>query len=251
MFAQNDLVLSVREVIRFSRGQVEYPTEKRPFHVLSRRLYGKSELYKDGDTFKVDERSLLYLPSEIRYSQRCLCDEEVIAVHFDILNFDSERIRVADCPGKPITDAFIRLHALWNEKRPGYRYRACALLYEILAEVGENTPERSADYATILPSLDSIDRNLAEPIAIPTLAALCGVSESGYRRIFGRCMGVSPLKYINRRRVELAKSLVLSRRCSMSEIAQKCGFSEPKYLYDVFKRETGTGPLEYRKNTEG
>ena len=251
MFTKSDLVLEIRDVIRFERGVIEYPTFKRPFHVLSRRIFGNSEIRKDKEIFAVDQNKVLYVPSEIEYSQRSFCHEELVAVHFDILNFDTDRIQVADCPEKKITDEFIKLHTLWNEKRPGYRYRSCAVLYEILAEIGTQTVKEDADYSTILPSLEYIDKNFSEPISISKLCGICGMSESGYRRIFGRCMGISPLKYINRRRVALAKSLILSQRYSMSEIARQCGFSESKYLYDVFRKETGMGPSEYRKNTGG
>ena len=247
MLSHSDLIINVLDVIRFNRGMVSHSTSKRPFHVLSRRIHGNSEIYKDGNTYCTDEGKVLYIPSGINYSQKSGSDEEIIAVHFDILNFGTDRIQIAEFPDKAITEDFSRLHELWTAKRPGYRYLCNAAFYEILAKLCSCSAKNEVGTDMILSSLEYIDKNFAQEITIPHLAKLCGVSESYYRRIFSKCMGISPLKYINRRRVAFAKPLILSGRYSMSEISEMCGFSEQKYMYDVFKKETGLSPSGYRK----
>lgn len=247
MLSHSDLIINVLDVIRFHRGMVSHSTSKRPFHVLSRRIHGNSEIYKDGKTYFADESKVLYIPSGINYSQKSGCEEEIIAVHFDILNFGTDRIQLADFPDKAITEDFSRLHKLWTAKRPGYRYLCNAAFYEILSKLCSSVSDNDAGTDMILSSLEYIDKNFAKEITIPHLAKLCGVSESYYRRIFSKHMGLSPLKYINRRRVAFAKPLILSGRYSMSEISEMCGFSEQKYMYDVFKKETGLSPSGYRK----
>lgn len=246
MLSHSDLIINVLDVIRFHRGVVSYSTSKRPFHVLSRRIRGNSEIYKDNRTYYADESKVLYIPSGTDYSQKSGCEEEIIAVHFEILNFGTNRIQAADFPDSSITEDFSRLHELWSAKRPGYRYLCNAAFYEILANLCSSS-ENNSGKDMILASLEYIDKNFEKKITIPYLAKLCGVSESYYRRIFSKCMGISPLKYINRRRVAYAKPLILSGRYSMSEVSAMCGFSEQKYMYDVFKRETGLSPSEYRK----
>ena len=91
MLSHSDLIINVLDVIRFRRGVVSYSTKKRPFHVLSRRIHGNSEIYKDKQTYYADENKVLYIPSGTDYSQKSGCEEEIIAVHFEILNFGTDR----------------------------------------------------------------------------------------------------------------------------------------------------------------
>ena len=119
MLSHSDLIINVLDVIRFRRGVVSYSTKKRPFHVLSRRIHGNSEIYKDKQTYYADENKVLYIPSGTDYSQKSGCEEEIIAVHFEILNFGTDRIQAADFPDSSITEDFSRLHESWSAKRPG------------------------------------------------------------------------------------------------------------------------------------
>lgn len=73
------------------------------------------------------------------------------------------------------------------------------------------------------------------------------------RKLFQKEVGVTPLEFLTRERMQLAKNLLqsgISNQYSgytVSQIAEACGFSEPLYFSRVFKKYYGVSPTEYSK----
>ena len=53
--------------------------------------------------------------------------------------------------------------------------------------------------------------------------------------------------YIKKVRITKAKELLIGTSLKLYEIAEKVGYSDPKYFSRVFKETTGMLPAEYRK----
>lgn len=87
------------------------------------------------------------------------------------------------------------------------------------------------------------DRN--RPIAV--YAEMCGVSESYFYLLFKRSLGVSPVEYRNRIRVQNACSLLESTSMSVEEIAAAVGFETAFYFSRIFKKLLGIPPRRYRE----
>jgi AraC-like DNA-binding protein len=70
-----------------------------------------------------------------------------------------------------------------------------------------------------------IDSNLGRSIPIPEICQHSGVSVSTLERVFRRTTGLSPRAYIQSRRMNKARSLLLSpdRKMTVAEIALECG----------------------------
>jgi len=54
-------------------------------------------------------------------------------------------------------------------------------------------------------------------------------------------------EYLNRLRLQQAEDMMMQQEMSISEVAAKCGFSNPYYFSKVFKNARGCTPLEYMK----
>ncbi|MEI3037631.1 MAG: helix-turn-helix domain-containing protein [Victivallales bacterium] len=70
-------------------------------------------------------------------------------------------------------------------------------------------------------------------------------------RLFHRHLGVSPLEYRNRLRLENAGRLAAHSELSMKEIAEQLGYRSPLYFSTAFRREFGVSPSEYRRRNRG
>ncbi|MEM9925591.1 MAG: AraC family transcriptional regulator [Cyanobacteria bacterium P01_D01_bin.50] len=93
---------------------------------------------------------------------------------------------------------------------------------------------------------DYINDNIATEIKLSDLAALAGISQFHFSRLFKTSMGISPHKYIMKQRVERAKSLLKNPELSVTEIALLCGFNSHSHLGKYFRQLTGFTPKEYR-----
>lgn len=96
--------------------------------------------------------------------------------------------------------------------------------------------------------LDYIQSNLDQEIKLADLAALLGMSQYYFCRLFRQSMGVAPYKYVIQQRVEWAKRLLRQpQRMAIANIALECGFSNQSALSKHFRKLTGVTPNAYRK----
>lgn len=100
----------------------------------------------------------------------------------------------------------------------------------------------------IMPAIKMISENFGEDLQIADLAAACSISEATFRRAFGSITGETPLSYLNRIRVTMAKSLLETTDTSILEIAICCGFPVLSTFNRRFLSATGVTPSQYRKN---
>jgi len=98
-------------------------------------------------------------------------------------------------------------------------------------------------------ALAHIEENLGSKIAIRELAGLVAFSKSHFSRAFKRSLGLSPMAYVTRRRVERAKILMISTDAQLTEIALACGFADQSHLNRSFRRVVGVSPGVWRRTT--
>jgi AraC-like DNA-binding protein len=93
---------------------------------------------------------------------------------------------------------------------------------------------------------DRIDRDYAEPMGIPALAAAAGYSTTHFIRAFRAAYGETPGAYRTRRRVERACELLRSVNLSVTEICHTVGFTSLGSFSARFSGLMGQSPSAYR-----
>ncbi len=93
-----------------------------------------------------------------------------------------------------------------------------------------------------------IEENLLYSFSVSDLVLLFNYNEKYIGRLFKRVEGCSIKEYTNRRRLELAASLLKERRMSVTDIAASTGFNNVTYFNRLFKSMYGVSPSEYRKS---
>ena len=94
-------------------------------------------------------------------------------------------------------------------------------------------------------ALAFIQENIESVFSIKDVANICFLSESHFKSKFKSTTGLSPLDYIQRKKIERAKELIHSGQLSMTEIAMRLGFSSSQYFSSVFKKYTGKKPSQF------
>lgn len=95
-----------------------------------------------------------------------------------------------------------------------------------------------------------INEHFSEEITLHTLSELTFLNKYYLVHAFKEYKGTSPINYLTERRILEAKHLLETTNHSISKIATFCGFSSQSYFSQVFKRETGGSPIQYRKLKE-
>lgn len=95
--------------------------------------------------------------------------------------------------------------------------------------------------------------NVAEKITLPGLAATCAVPERTLLKQFKRFVGLSPLAYLRRLRLNLARGELLKADCetAISEIAVSCGFTHLGRFATEYRRAFDESPSTTRQRVRG
>lgn len=91
-----------------------------------------------------------------------------------------------------------------------------------------------------------IEENLSERISFAWLALKLAISRRNFDRRFIKATGNTPVEYLQRVKVEVAKKTLEKGRKSIFDIMYEVGYSDDKAFREVFKKITGLSPLEYR-----
>jgi len=93
---------------------------------------------------------------------------------------------------------------------------------------------------------DAMTAHLDEEFSLATLAALAGLSEYHFSRLFKRATGLAPSQYFIRLRMARARQLLLESQRSVIDIGLEVGYSSASHFSQVFRREVGVTPSEFR-----
>lgn len=96
-------------------------------------------------------------------------------------------------------------------------------------------------------ALRFINANLRQPLDVELIAAANATSPRTLQRRFKACMNRSVASEVRRLRTQLAKRMLTEPDRQISQIAHETGFKSAKRMHDVFIREVGVSPSEYRK----
>ena len=99
----------------------------------------------------------------------------------------------------------------------------------------------------MLRARDAMDRAYAQPLDVPALARIAHVSPAHFTRTFRAVFGETPHRYLQRRRVERAMSLLRETGRSVTDICYEVGFDSPATFSRTFREIVGRSPRAYRK----
>jgi len=91
-----------------------------------------------------------------------------------------------------------------------------------------------------------MEGNYKEVVQIGKLSDIANMSERQFLRTFKECFQCSPIKYLNKLRLEHAKKLLWEQQLEIKEIAYKCGFTDPNYFTRKFTQSFGVSPKRFK-----
>ncbi len=91
-----------------------------------------------------------------------------------------------------------------------------------------------------------LDSFFMNPLRLEDLEKRYHMSKYRICHEFSDAFGTPPLKYLNKKRLAAAASLLLSTDLKVHEIALEVGFENTNHFINLFKRQTGMTPLVYR-----
>lgn len=93
--------------------------------------------------------------------------------------------------------------------------------------------------------LQHVAEHYAEPLSLESLADVVGLHPTYFSNTFRKATGTAPMAFLQRFRIERAKSLLASTDLPVMEVAARVGFQDPYHFSRVFKKLAGVAPKEY------
>ena len=157
----------------------------------------------------------------------------------------------------------IILHYLQNmlleieTKRPGYEVICQDLMEILIVLLGRQT-----NFSTILAPISKktsrlcgitkryIDSHYQEDITLDKLAEINHISKYHLAHAFTEEYGISPINYLINKRIQEAEHLLTTTDFSLSLISSTTGFSSSSYFAQIFKKQKGCTPREFRNRSK-
>ena len=114
-------------------------------------------------------------------------------------------------------------------------------LLQIESESAANTNHSRLHYV-----LHYIHDNLTDKISVDVLSRKAYLSRNMFFKWFKEQFGITPLEYINRERIKLAKQLLADNNNSITDVGLQCGFTDVNYFVRLFKKTEGITPGTYQ-----
>lgn len=217
-------------------------------------LEGKAEIEANGKITAVTPGMVLGMPVGVPFRYR---NRGVIRYHwFAIPHFWSAILGSPDQVHWLAWGYDAELEARFTDIRetlilgkPGYPLQAVGLFYELMARVMERQ-RPSVAHNSIYPeavrsALVYLRENKTTAYDAAATATAVGLSQSHLRALFEKWVGESPQQFHTRCRIDEARRLLNQNNLTISEIALRLGFHDPRYFSRVFKQVTGMPPSQY------
>lgn len=93
----------------------------------------------------------------------------------------------------------------------------------------------------------AMSEQLGAPFSLAALAAIAGMSEFHFNRLFKKATGMPPSQYQIKLRMQEARRLLRETPASIVAIANDVGYANPSHFAQLFRKETGLSPSDYRR----
>lgn len=201
-----------------------------------------------------DDLHPVILPKGCSYSWKCIEPGECIIIEFEAENTEATFTSFEIKDNSLLINNFSKIEKSLSTKNIYHRLECNYYLYEILLFLLKSAKQEHPHpkkYSALKPAIKYITENYSDSnINNELLAELCAMSTVYFRKTFVSVYGTSPIKYLNKFRIEKAKAILRSDFETIEQVALSVGYSSIYHFSKMFKQYTGTSPLEYSKQSK-
>ncbi len=249
-------ILFVNHLIGKPKGSyLEFKTDRIYHYQLLYKLAGEAVITFDGKQVRERAGDVRFLPNPAsfdyapRYTAEVLEQGESINIGFTSESLLPREILVKTYGNSlALKHLFQKMQKYWYCKHDGYYYKCMSVLYDIFFEISKAEARYlpSETYRRILPAIEYIDEHFVDrEMDCDELAKLCGISHTYMTQLFHGHFGMSANQYILSKKLRYACDLLSEHCYSITEIAERAGFSNKYYFSRIFKKYIGCCPSEY------
>lgn len=254
--------MQIELINQYHRENLQFfqtPILKRNWDILVIVLDGTYSMHPEGrkKPILLHKNEIGFIPSGTEYT-RC-AEEPVSYYHISFSSQVDHPFRMSLSPGRlsipveqviPIVNCFNHAFPI-----PDNRELIVHLVERIFAEnylFGKtkrvNLPHLGEE---VLSTIRYMNLHLSEELSMDELAARVYLSHMGLIWKFKHELDTTPSQYLILLRLRYAKQLLLDHPYSVTEISEMCGYANPYYFTNAFRKYSGMSPTAFRKHYLG
>ena len=145
-----------------------------------------------------------------------------------------------------VSDSFRRFLECTEKTSYLQKYELAAILEQALLSIAAQLTKKTSG-RTFESSLHIMHTAYHSDIRVPELARAENLSHSRYVELFRAQLGMSPMAYLIRLRMQAACSLLETTDMPISHIANMVSYDDPHFFSKLFKKHVGISPKDYKK----
>lgn len=204
---------------------------------------------------------LCIMPTHVKQSYSALpgktpffkdwCHFNVYAGPFDLFQWIDVPLVIEVPDAERMDRLFEDLISGWEQRTVASLLREKAAMLEIVSMYLGQVPvrilkNRGEEMNRIGVIQTYVENHLNEPFSVEDMASALHLHPNYFITYFKKRFGIPPHRYMNRKRVERAKTLLTTTTLSIKEIADQTGISDTNHFAKFFRKETGCSPTVYR-----
>ncbi|MBQ7793724.1 MAG: helix-turn-helix transcriptional regulator [Clostridia bacterium] len=229
---------------------------------------GSCELYIDTNKFRLNAGDIIFIPPTAIHSLTSANPKTKISglvfelslvenLPHELFSKDSvaEFIFCENAKIYPdLNTAFDGAVGIYSSSSEVYRLKMLAYIYMLTAVLADfyskKAGSRTADSKRLHSAIVYIKENYHRKILLSELSEILHVCDDHLIRLFKSELGKTPMEYIIGLRTEAAMRLLIDTDLPISQIAERCGFTNANYMSRAFRTHINMTPSEYRRNAK-
>jgi AraC family transcriptional regulator, arabinose operon regulatory protein len=102
----------------------------------------------------------------------------------------------------------------------------------------------------ILKAVNFANANMNKAMLISELAGVAGMSLSHFSHVFRKCIGMSPMAFVEDMKLRKGASLLKMGGMQISEVAYELGYESPFYFSNRFRKYFGVSPTTFKVKSD-